>query len=104
MDASRILLQARARSGLSLRQLAARAHTSHSTLAAYESGRKIPTAATLTRIVKAAGFALDATLAPRIRCHGEISRSDELLAVLELAASFPARHSPTLGYPIFGST
>lgn len=102
MDASRILREARARSGLSLRQLAVRAHTSHSTLAAYESGRKTPTAATLTRVVEAAGFALDAALAPRIRHQGERARGDELLAVLELAASFPARHSPTLDYPVFG--
>ena len=42
MDVPAILRRARLRSGLSLRELAARADTSHSALAAYESARVTP--------------------------------------------------------------
>lgn len=50
---------ARQQSGLSLRELAKRAGTSHSALAAYELGSKIPKIETLERIIGAAGFAID---------------------------------------------
>lgn len=38
--------------------VAARAGTSHSTISAHESAAKVPTTATLDRIVRAAGFAI----------------------------------------------
>lgn len=47
-----------------MRALARRAGTSHSTLAAYEAGRKAPSLATLERIVKAAGFELSVEARP----------------------------------------
>jgi transcriptional regulator with XRE-family HTH domain len=80
---------------MTLRELAARAGTSHSTLSAYEQGAKVPSVDTLARILRAAGFALDLELVPRP------DRGRELERVLELAAHFPARHSPTLDYPRF---
>ena len=101
MDAAQVLRSARRRSGLSLRQLGELGHTSHSALAAYESGRKVPTVATLDRIVRAAGFSLEASLLGR-PSESVRDRGDELLEVLELAAQFPARHSPHLKYPKFG--
>lgn len=106
MDVGVVLRESRRRSGLSLRALGELAGTSHSTLAAYEGGRKVPTAVTLNRIVEAAGFELDATLRRRIRrsWSGDrvVSRGDELIAVLDLAAEFPARHRATLDAPVFG--
>ena len=103
MDVGVVLRESRRRSGLSLRALAG---TSHSTLAAYESGRKVPTAATLNRIVEAAGFDLDVVLRRRIRRSriGDhvMSRGDELVAVLDLAGEFPARHERTRDAPVFG--
>jgi transcriptional regulator with XRE-family HTH domain len=90
-----VLRQARRRAGLSLRELGARAGTSHSTLSAYESGAKVPSVATLERILRAAGFALDVALVPRL------DRGRELERVLELAGHFPARHAPDLAYPRF---
>ncbi len=60
------LRRVRLRSGLSLRALAARADTSHSTLSAYEAGRKVPTVETLDRIVRAAGFELGVELTPAV--------------------------------------
>ncbi|MEZ5243466.1 MAG: helix-turn-helix transcriptional regulator [Acidimicrobiales bacterium] len=101
MDAAHTIRTARLRAGLTLRALATRAGTSHSTISAYESGTKVPTTATLERIVRAAGFAIDTTLQRRVEVEG-ITRGDELAAVLELAAAFPARHRPTLDCPVFG--
>jgi transcriptional regulator with XRE-family HTH domain len=96
MSAARALREARRRAGLTLRELADRAETSHSTLSAYESGRKVPTVGTLERILRAAGFALDLELTPRPPDRGR-----ELAAVLELAGHFPARHADTLEFPRF---
>ena len=101
MDAARTLRRARLDAGLSLRALAARAGTSHATLAAYEAGRAVPRIDTLDRVLRAAGYATDievewrpdATEAER-RAKGE-----ELRQALELAAMFPARHARRLRVP-----
>lgn len=103
MNAARTIAIARRRAGLTLRALAVLAGTSHATLAAYEAGRKVPTVATLDRIVRAAGFRVDAALVPAVGGTGPTSRGDELAEVLHLAALFPARHSATLTYPRFGA-
>lgn len=104
MNAAQLLLSARMKAGLTLRQLGELAGTSHSTLAAYEAGRKSPNVATLDRILRAAGFAADVELHQRHRGSAELSRGDELAAVLELAGEFPARHATTLQMPVFGAT
>ena len=104
MRSDQLIVRARRASGLSLRELAARAGTSHSAIAAYEHGRTSPTVATLERILTAAGFAIDVTLCPR-RGRDEIDRTArgrELIDVLELAAMFPATHDPMLTFPPFG--
>jgi transcriptional regulator with XRE-family HTH domain len=101
MDASTTLRTARQRAGLTLRELAARAETSHSAIAAYESGAKSPNVATFDRILAAAGFAADVALHPRMRGSAELPRGVELAAVLELAEMFPARHAPRLMAPVF---
>ena len=93
---------ARGRSNLSLRALAARAGTSHATLSAYESGRVDPTTAVLSRIVAAAGCSLEATLLGSPSDLGGMPRGDELIALLELAEQFPARHARRLEFPTFG--
>ena len=103
MDAAKLLFSARTRAGLTLRQLGELAGTSHSTLAAYEAGRKSPNVATLDRILRAAGFAVDVELHRRQRGTSKLSRGEELAAVLELAAAFPARHAKTLQMPVFGA-
>jgi transcriptional regulator with XRE-family HTH domain len=100
----RTLRLARRRAGLSLRELASRAHTSHSTLAAYEQGRKAPSVPTFLRILQACGFATDFELSPRIRERDGVDRGRELVDVLELAAQFPARHAKSMRYPKFGRT
>jgi transcriptional regulator with XRE-family HTH domain len=91
MEAATVLRRARRRSRLTLRELAGRAGTSHATLSAYEAGRKVPTVATLDRIVRAAGGGA-----------ARAARGQELIDVLELASMFPARHEPELSFPRFG--
>ena len=62
MDAAAIIRDARARAGLTQAALAHAAGTSQPTLAAYESGAKSPSVRTLDKVVRAAGFSLDAAL------------------------------------------
>jgi len=102
MHAGSTLRTVRKRSGLSLRGLAALADTSHSTLAAYEADRKVPSVDTLDRIVRAAGFELEVDLAPGVGGQNRAARGQELVDVLELAAQFPARHDDLLAFPLFG--
>lgn len=102
MDAAGLLRTARHTAGLTLRELGALAGTSHSTLAAYESGRTVPNVATLDRVLRAAGFDADVELRRRHRSSDGVDRGEELVAVLELAAAFPARHAERLDAPVFG--
>ena len=79
------------RSGLSLREVARRAGTSHATLSAYLHGKKTPSVATLARVVGACGFALDWSLAPRVSETNKASTAEQLEAVLKLAEAYPTR-------------
>ena len=101
MNAAVELRSVRLRAGLTLRELARRAGTSHATLAAYESGRKAPSVATFDRIVRAAGFRPDLELTKSVGGADPADRGRELVEVLELAGRFPARHSRTLRFPRF---
>lgn len=100
MNPGLVLRQLRRRASLSLRELGNVAHTSHSTLAAYEAGRVDPTVHTVQRVAAAAGFELEVAAVHRITEHS--TRERELLDVLALAAEFPARHHATLRAPVFG--
>jgi transcriptional regulator with XRE-family HTH domain len=104
MNAAVELRRARLRAGLTLRALARRAGTSHATLAAYESGRKVPSVDTFDRVVRAAGFRPGLELTPAVGGLDPAERGRELVEVLELAARFPARHARTLRFPRFGHT
>ena len=97
---------ARQQSGLTLRELAKRANTSHSALASYESGSKIPNVETFERIITAAGFAIDIHLEKRMRQHSSSasSKGRELEQVLDLAQQFPSRANKNHIMPIFGRT
>lgn len=103
VDVATTLREARETAGLTLRELAERAHTSHSAIAAYESASKVPSTRTLLRVVDAAGYAIDFQLALRKRGGGEymLPRGEELRQVLELAEQFPARHDSELMCPVF---
>src|SRR5438477_9648055 len=101
MDAATTLRTVRTRAGLSLRVLASRAATSHSTLAAYEAGHKVPSVDTLDRVVRAAGYEAGIELTPWVGGPDPGARGRELEQALELAAQFPARHARTLQFPRF---
>lgn len=96
-----MIRSARRQSKLSLRALAARAETSHATLSAYENGRVDPTTRVLSRIIAAAGLSLEATLLGSPSDFEATPRGEELIAVLELAEQFPARHASKLEFPLF---
>ncbi|HTW74308.1 MAG TPA: helix-turn-helix transcriptional regulator [Steroidobacteraceae bacterium] len=66
-SAARLLIEARRRAGLSQRALARRARTVQSVVARIENGTSSPSWQTLERLLRAAGFALRATLLPRLR-------------------------------------
>lgn len=96
MDTAAVLAEARRRSGLTIRQLARRAGTSHSAIAAYESGAKAPNTATLQRLVSACGFDIDAGLRARSAFEDRPRRGRELIEVLDLADQFPSNHPAPL--------
>lgn len=95
MDAAAELRRARRAAGLTQRALATRAGTSQATLSAYESGRKQPSVATLSRLLGACGARLE------VRSDGErLARSGRHLAeVLALAEALPYQPARTLTYP-----
>jgi transcriptional regulator with XRE-family HTH domain len=69
--ATPLLTRAREDAGLSKAELARRAHTSRTTVSAYEHGAKTPTVATLERLVGAAGFELVLQPKPSFTVAGE---------------------------------
>ena len=103
VEAAAVLRDARARAGLTLRALARRAGTSHATVHAYETGAKVPRVDTLDRLVRAAGFALEAGLGARPPAGDAAARARELVDALDLAAAFPAEHDAELRFPRFGA-
>jgi transcriptional regulator with XRE-family HTH domain len=98
VEAKTILTEARRRSGLTIRQLGRRAGTSHSAIAAYESGAKTPNTATLQRIVRGCGF----DITTQLRAIGPVEdrgqRGRELVEVLDLADQFP--NPPAVSHPV----
>ena len=66
VSAGSILREARARAGLTQRQLAVAAETPQPAIARIESGARDPSLATLERLVEAAGFDLRIELVPHI--------------------------------------
>jgi len=103
MDVAATLRRARAQAGLSQTELARRAGTSQATISAYESARKVPSVATLDRLLTATGSRL--TVEPAASPGAELSaaelarRARVLMDVLELAAALPTRHEAELRFP-----
>ena len=103
MNAADLVRTVRRRANLTLRALAELAETSHSALSAYESGAKVPNAATLDRIIRAAGFDLRLDEFVPSASLENLSRGEELEQVLALAEQFPVRHDEVLRFPKFPS-
>jgi transcriptional regulator with XRE-family HTH domain len=96
VEAAQMLRQARRDAGLTQRELAARAGTSQAAIAAVESGRKQPTAATLSRWLELAGAGLGLRSADELRLE---RRGEDLVQVLRLAQALPGRRRGELRYP-----
>ncbi len=103
MDAASALRSARLRAGLTQGALAARAGTSQAAVSAYESARKQPSVATLSRLLAAAGSRLAVEPAERpLIAVGELQLAAAgrgLVEVLALAEALPSRHEARLRYP-----
>ncbi|MGQ0623045.1 MAG: helix-turn-helix domain-containing protein [Sporichthyaceae bacterium] len=102
MDVPGLIADCRREVGLSLRELARRAGTSHSSLSAYEAGTKNPSVATLERIIKAAGFELAIGVRP-IRGPEQPFPDDRgliLRDLLRLGDHYPLERSATLDFPV----
>jgi transcriptional regulator with XRE-family HTH domain len=103
MKTAALLREARLAAGISQAELAARSGTSQATLSAYERGRKTPSAATLERLLAAAGRRLSTTAASRpVRTPGAaaLERAGRtLVEVLELAAQLPTSHAGAEPFP-----
>lgn len=101
-----MIRSARREAGLTQAELAARSATSQATLSAYEHGRKMPSAATLERILAATGHTLvveNGRRPVRTPSAAALERTARgLHDVLELAAALPSRGARTLRYPRLG--
>jgi transcriptional regulator with XRE-family HTH domain len=81
-DAATTLQTARTRAGLSQRALARKAQTAQSVVARIELGEASPSWETLTRLLKAAGFALSAAIR---RTHVDRQALDDVPRILALS-------------------
>lgn len=81
-DASTLLSVARERAGMSQRELAKKARTAQSVVARIELGETSPSWSTLARLLKAAGFAISATLR---RIHVDPQILDDVPRILALS-------------------
>jgi transcriptional regulator with XRE-family HTH domain len=99
-DPAMMLRLARSRAGFTQRRLAHLAGTSQATLAAYETGRKQPSLATLSRLLAACGARLGTSAPPRTPSDAELRRAgDELAGVIALAEELPFARERSLRYP-----
>ena len=94
-----LLREARRRSRLTQRELAARAEVAQPVVAAYESGRRQPSLPALARLLRAAGFELDAVLRPVRALPDPTEAASQLRQVLDLADRLPQRHRRELAFP-----
>jgi transcriptional regulator with XRE-family HTH domain len=101
VDAASAIRDARRRARLSQRELAARARTSQTAISAYETGAKVPSLATLIRLVEATGSRL--MVDPGQHDRGANADDEQigrwLADVLSLADAMPFRRQGDLRYP-----
>lgn len=83
MSAWALLREARARAGLSQRELAARALIAQSEIARIENGRQDPSYTRLERLIRAAGFDLKVELVPHDDHDDQLIRAMLALPVEE---------------------
>jgi uncharacterized protein len=96
---ARLLREARTAAGMTQAELARRAGTSQPAVAAYESGTKIPTVATLERLLAAAGASLTASQARGGRRTSRLGRllQERRQQILDVAARHHAGNVRVFG-------
>lgn len=102
--AAAVLAGARARAGLTQRELATLADTSAAAICEYESGKRVPRVDTLERVLAAAGARLDLALhwetPPRI----DLEANGRVLAdLLDLVDHLPHQREGDLAFPPFAA-
>jgi transcriptional regulator with XRE-family HTH domain len=102
-----LIREARRAAGLTQTELAERSGTSQATLSAYERDRKVPSAATLVRVLAAAGRRLatrPSSLPVVTPTAAQLEQRGRILAeVLDLAERLPARQAKELRFPALAS-
>ena len=99
-SAGELIATARARAGLSQRELARRSHTSAAAICQYEAGQRTPRVDTLHRIVAAAGASLHVQLRWPEPAGIDVHRNARILEdLLDLADHLPRHASKTLRFP-----
>ncbi|MGH3622857.1 MAG: helix-turn-helix transcriptional regulator [Sciscionella sp.] len=91
MGVENLLTQARRTAGMSQDELARRAHTSRSTLSAYEHGHKSPTLETAARLLAEAGFEL--TIRPRVQFVEQTTPRGRTVSVPTSLPRLPIEHA-----------
>lgn len=81
LSAAALVTRVRGERGMTQADLAARAGTSQSAVARYESGAATPSTATLTRLLRAAGFELEVRLKKTRASDLSTSRAKKIRAV-----------------------
>jgi transcriptional regulator with XRE-family HTH domain len=71
-------------------------------LSAYESGTSVPSVATLTRLLRAAGFEPEATLRP-VPATDEEELRQRIEALFAFVDALPRSRQRQLEYPVFGA-
>lgn len=96
---SKLIRETRKAAGLTQAELARRAGTSQPTIAAYESGDKVPTVGTLERLLRAAGTELRAVRSTGTRRSGRGLRlvKEHRREILDLAARHHAGNVRVFG-------
>ena len=99
MDPATLIAAARRRSGLSQRELAARAGTSAAAICLYESGSRIPRVDTLARLLAATGTTLE--LRSRRPLDVDLAANGrDLVELLEVSDRLPTRSGRVLEAPV----
>jgi transcriptional regulator with XRE-family HTH domain len=103
MSSGRLIRDARTAAAMTQSELARRSGTSQATLSAYESSSRTPSAATLERILAAAGQRLSSEPAARpVHTSNQTDFEDRgrmLIDVLLLADALPFKRKGPLRYP-----
>lgn len=103
MDVATLVAACRRESGLTQRELAARAGTSAAAVCWYERGERVPRVDTLVRLVAATGASLRLVADPPAAIDLD-ANARALVDLLDLADHLPQHAAPDLEAPVFAAS